>query len=145
MSKMGICTISSYRGSELFEAIGLDEDVCDLAFRNVSRRVGGAGFDRIAADVAVRHALFAEGDEDLGGYYKHRRGGMPHINSPRAVLALQKAARNDDPAEWQKYVDIVEADRPAARAARPARDPAGRRADSRSTRSSRPTASCAAS
>ncbi len=112
MSKMGICTIASYRGSELFEAIGLDEDVCNMAFRFVSRRVGGAGFDRIAGDVAVRHALYADGAEDLGGYYKHRRGGMPHINSPRAVLALQKAARNDDPAEWQKYVDIVEADRP---------------------------------
>ncbi|HSF87518.1 MAG TPA: glutamate synthase large subunit [Acidimicrobiia bacterium] len=113
MSKMGICTISSYRGSELFEAIGLDDEVCGLAFRFVSRRVGGAGFDRLAADVVARHAGYTEGEDDPGGYYKHRRGGIPHINSPRAVLALQKVARNDDPAEWAKYVDIVETDRPA--------------------------------
>jgi glutamate synthase (ferredoxin) len=113
MSKMGICTIASYRGSELFEAIGLDQDVCEMAFRFVSRRVGGCGFDRIAADVAVRHALYADGEEDLGGFYKHRRGGMPHINSPRAVLALQKAVRNDDPEQWDKYVAVVESDRPA--------------------------------
>ena len=112
MSKMGICTISAYRGSELFEAIGIDDDVCTVAFRYVSHRVGGAGFDRIAADVEARHALFAEGDEDPGGYYKHRRGGMPHIASPRAVLALQKAVRNDDPDEWASYLDIVETERP---------------------------------
>ncbi len=112
MSKMGICTISSYRGSELFEAIGLDDEVCNLAFRNVSRRVGGSGFERIAADVIVRHGRYTAGEEDPGGFYKHRRGGDPHINSPRAVLALQKAARNDDDAEWAKYVELVETGRP---------------------------------
>ena len=112
MSKMGICTISAYRGSELFEAIGIDDEVCDMAFGNVSHRVGGAGFDRIAADVEARHALFEVGEEDPGGYYKHRRGGMPHIAAPRAVLALQKAVRNDDPDEWAAYLDLVEADRP---------------------------------
>jgi len=112
MSKMGICTISAYRGSELFEAIGIDADVCDVAFRYVSHRVGGAGFDHIAAAVEARHALFAEGDEDPGGYYKHRRGGMPHINSPLAVLALQEVVRNDDPEAWASYLELVETDRP---------------------------------
>jgi glutamate synthase (ferredoxin) len=112
MSKMGICTISAYRGSELFEAIGIDDDVCEVAFRFVSHRVGGAGFDRISADVEVRHELFKDGEEDPGGYYKHRRGGMPHIASPRAVLALQKAVRNDDADEWASYLDIVETERP---------------------------------
>ncbi len=94
MSKMGICTIASYRGSELFEAIGLDEEVCELAFRFVSRRVGGAGFDRIAADTEARHAAFLDGEQEPGGYYKHRRGGAAHINGPKAVLALQKAVRS---------------------------------------------------
>ncbi len=111
MSKMGICTAASYRGSELFEAIGLDADVCELAFKFVSRRVGGTGFDRIAADIESRHAGYDDGDEDLGGYYKHRRGGMPHINSPSAVLALQKAVRSDDPEQWARYVGVVEAER----------------------------------
>jgi glutamate synthase (ferredoxin) len=112
MSKMGICTIASYRGSELFEAIGLDDEVCELAFRFVSRRVGGAGFDRIAADTETRHATFAAGEEDPGGYYKHRRGGAAHINGPRAVLALQKAVRQDDPAQWEAFKELVEVDRP---------------------------------
>ncbi|MDJ0960264.1 MAG: glutamate synthase large subunit [Acidimicrobiia bacterium] len=111
MSKMGICTISAYRGSELYESIGLNEDVCDVAFRYVQRRIGGVGFEELAADVLARHALFEDGDEDPGGYYKHRRGGMPHINSPRAVLAVQKAVRSGEQAEWKKYLDLVEESR----------------------------------
>jgi glutamate synthase domain-containing protein 2/glutamate synthase domain-containing protein 1/glutamate synthase domain-containing protein 3 len=111
MSKMGICTISAYRGSELFESIGLDDDVCESAFRFVQRRIGGIGFEAITADILARHALLQEGEEDPGGYYKHRRGGMPHINSPRAVLAVQKAVRSGDAKEYQKYLDVVEADR----------------------------------
>ncbi|MDQ3781316.1 MAG: glutamate synthase subunit alpha, partial [Actinomycetota bacterium] len=112
MSKMGICTIASYRGSELFEAIGLDAEVCDLAFRRASRRVGGAGLARIAADTEARHAGFAGGEEDPGGFYKHRGGGVPHINGPKAVLALQKAVRHDDPDRWAQYLALVEDDRP---------------------------------
>jgi len=113
MSKMGICTISAYRGSELFEAIGLDEEVCALAFRHVERRVGGAGFARIARDVLERHRRFGEGEEEVGGYYKHRRGGLPHINAPRAVLALQKAVRGGDWEAYEEYVRLVQEERPA--------------------------------
>ncbi len=112
MSKMGICTISAYRGSELFEAIGLDEEVCERAFTFVERRIGGVGFDHITADVLERHALYEAGEEDPGGFYKHRRGGMPHIASPRAVLAVQKAVRSGDPEEWDKYLGLVQEDRP---------------------------------
>jgi glutamate synthase (ferredoxin) len=112
MSKMGICTVKSYRSAELFEAIGLDADVCDLAFRFVSRRIGGVGFERICADVVDRHARFRGGGEEIEGYYKHRRGGVPHIASPRAVLALQKAVRSGDMEQYDKYLEIVEGDRP---------------------------------
>jgi glutamate synthase domain-containing protein 2/glutamate synthase domain-containing protein 1/glutamate synthase domain-containing protein 3 len=111
MSKMGICTISAYRGSELFEVIGLDDELCDLAFRYAGRRIGGIGFERIAADTITRHSNYTEGDDELGGFYKHRRGGMPHIASPRAVLAVQKAVRSGDPELWQKFVDVVQEDR----------------------------------
>ncbi|HDL41576.1 MAG TPA: glutamate synthase large subunit, partial [Actinobacteria bacterium] len=113
MSKMGICTIASYRGSELFEAIGLDHEVVDRAFRWVQHRIGGVGWDRIANDIIRRHADFETGDEDPGGYYKHRRGGMPHIAAPRAVLALQKAVRSGGTAQWEKYLGQVQDDRPA--------------------------------
>ena len=112
MSKMGICTVKSYRSAELFEAIGLDADVCDLAFRFVSRRIGGVGFERICTDVVDRHARFGGGGEEIEGYYKHRRGGVPHIASPRAVLALQKAVRSGDMEQYDKYLEIVEGDRP---------------------------------
>jgi glutamate synthase (ferredoxin) len=113
MSKMGICTIASYRASELFEAIGLDDEVVDRSFRRVQHRIGGVGWDGIASDIARRHADFDAGDEDPGGYYKHRRGGMPHIAAPRAVLALQKAVRSGETDAWGKYLGQVQDDRPA--------------------------------
>ena len=103
MSKMGICTISSYRGSELFELIGLDEELSRLSFRYAPRRVGGVGMERIATDVLTWHAKHEEGSEDPGGFYKHRRGGITHITSPAVVLALQKAVRSGEPAQWDAY------------------------------------------
>jgi glutamate synthase (ferredoxin) len=113
MSKMGICTVKSYRSSELFEAIGLDDEVCDLAFRVTQRRIGGVGFERIAADVVDRHRRYLSGDDEIEGYYKHRRGGVPHIAAPRAVLALQKAVRSGDMELYDKYLDLVDEARPA--------------------------------
>ncbi len=112
MSKMGVCTISAYRGSELFEAIGLDEEVCDIAFKNVQRRVGGAGFDRIAEHTLARHARYEGGGEEISGYYKFRRGGVEHINAPAAVLALQKAVRTGDWDRYEDYVRAIQRDRP---------------------------------
>ncbi len=113
MSKMGICTVKSYRSSELFEAIGLDEEVCDLAFRFTQRRIGGVGFDKITADVVERHRRYVSGDQEIEGYYKHRRGGVPHIAAPRAVLALQKAVRAGDMAMYDTYLSLVDEARPA--------------------------------
>ncbi|MEE8458003.1 MAG: glutamate synthase large subunit, partial [Acidimicrobiia bacterium] len=112
MSKMGICTVKSYRSSELFEAIGLDEEVCELAFRYTQRRIGGIGFDKIVKDVIERHRRYVDGGQEIEGFYKHRRGGVPHIAAPRAVLALQKAVRSGDQESFDKYLDLVEAARP---------------------------------
>nr|MDJ0792539.1 glutamate synthase large subunit [Acidimicrobiia bacterium] len=111
MSKMGICTVKSYRSSELFEAIGLEDDVCDLAFRFVSRRIGGVGFDRIFADVVERHARYAGDGEEIEGYYKHRRGGVPHVAAPLTLLGIQKAVRSGSYEDYEKYLDVVENDR----------------------------------
>ncbi len=112
MSKMGICTVKSYRSSELFEAIGLDDEVCDLAFRFTQRRIGGVGFDKITSDVIERHRRYVTGDEEIEGYYNHRRGGVPHVAAPRAVLALQKAVRSGDMDLYDKYLDLIEEARP---------------------------------
>jgi glutamate synthase (ferredoxin) len=111
MSKMGICTVSAYRGSELFEVIGLDDEVAELAFRFAPRRMPGAGFDRLAAHALEWHQRFAEGEEDSGGFYKHRGGGVLHVTGPAVVLAAQRAARSGDPADWQAYLDRIN-DRP---------------------------------
>jgi glutamate synthase domain-containing protein 2/glutamate synthase domain-containing protein 1/glutamate synthase domain-containing protein 3 len=114
LSKMGICTISAYRGSELFEAVGLDPDVAELAFRYARARVGGVGFDRLAADAA---AAYADTDAPVfpEGFYKHGgRSGMPHITTPRVALAAKRAARSGTAADWEKYLDAVSAGRPVA-------------------------------
>ena len=113
MSKMGICTVKSYRSSELFEAIGLNDEVCALSFRYVQRRIGGVGFDRLARDAIVRHARYQGEGSELEGFYKHRRGGVPHAAGPRAVLALQRAVRSGEMEAYDGYVSIVQDDRPA--------------------------------
>jgi glutamate synthase domain-containing protein 2/glutamate synthase domain-containing protein 1 len=112
MSKMGICTVKSYRSSELFEAIGLDDEVTELSFRFTQRRIGGVGFERITADVIERHRRYGSGAEEIEGYYKHRRGGVPHIAAPRAVLALQKAVRSGDMDLYDRYIELVQEARP---------------------------------
>jgi glutamate synthase domain-containing protein 2 len=111
MSKMGICTLSAYRGSELFEVIGLSEKVCERAFRNAPRRLRGIGHEEIARRVLVQHARYTSGDEDPGGFYKHTRHGEHHITAPKAVLDLQKSIRSDSPGMWDDYLKTVN-DRP---------------------------------
>jgi glutamate synthase domain-containing protein 2/glutamate synthase domain-containing protein 3 len=115
ISKMGICTLSAYRGSELFEVIGLDAEICELAFPYVSHRIGGWGLERIVADVMERHRRYPDsGSEEVDGFYKHSGGGgMSHINAPRVVLAIQKAVRSGGEEEYAKYLELVEASRPA--------------------------------
>lgn len=112
MSKMGICTVKSYRSSELFEAIGIDDEVCNLAFRYVERRIGGTGFESIFADVAERHARFVNEEPEIDGYYKHRRGGVPHTVTPKSVLALQRAVRQGEMDLFDSYLRAVQDERP---------------------------------
>ena len=108
MSKMGICTLKSYRGSSLFEVIGLDDEVTDLAFAYAEKRIGGIGLARVAEDTLALHAKFTEGDEDPGGFYKYRRGGEEHITSPKVVLRLQKAVRSGEWEDWEAYLSEIE-------------------------------------
>jgi len=107
MSKMGICTLSAYRGSELFEVIGLSEKVCRKAFRNAPRRLRGVGTKELARQALQRHEAYATGVPDPGGFYKHRRGSDTHVTSPLVVLAVQKAVRSGDPEDWDKYIEMI--------------------------------------
>jgi glutamate synthase (ferredoxin) len=113
MSKMGICTLAAYRGSEIFEVIGLSENVCHMAFRNAPRRLRGIGFDQIAAHALFHHDSYREGEAMAGGFYKHRRGEEFHITGPKIVLDLQKSVRSGESEAWDKYLSTI-GDRPPA-------------------------------
>lgn len=111
MSKMGICTVSAYRGGELFEVIGLDEEVCDTAFRFTPRRLGGLSLEDVANQQLELHAGYENGEEHSGGFYKHRRGGSVHITSPGVVLSVHKAVRSGEWSDWLTYLKDI-SDRP---------------------------------
>ena len=113
MSKMGICTLSAYRGSELFEVIGLSEGLCRKAFRNAPRRLRGIGIKELARQALQRHEAYTGGDTDPGGFYKHRRGSDTHVTSPMVVLGVQKAVRSGDPEDWDRYVEMISDREPA--------------------------------
>ncbi|HIE21750.1 MAG TPA: glutamate synthase subunit alpha, partial [Acidimicrobiia bacterium] len=111
MSKMGICTLAAYRGSELFEVIGLSEAVCRRAFRNAPRRLRGVGMAEIAKQALERHARYAGGKPESGGFYKHRGGEDLHVTGPKAVLELQKSVRSGEQAAWESYLETIRARR----------------------------------
>jgi len=98
MSKMGVSTVASYVGSQLFEAVGLSQEVVDEYFAGVASRVGGVGLDRIARDVLDRHRQAFEGGDGTGelanaGEYQWRRDGEVHLFNPQTVFKLQHATR----------------------------------------------------
>ena len=113
MSKMGICTLSAYRGSELFEVIGLSESVCRFAFRNAPRRLRGISIEDLADQALERHAKHQADDQESGGFYKHRRGQDTHVTGPMVVLALQKSVRSGDSADWERYLETIDTRDPA--------------------------------
>ncbi|MBI3943295.1 MAG: glutamate synthase large subunit [Chloroflexi bacterium] len=99
MSKMGISTIDSYCGAQIFEAIGLHETVIDTCFTHTPSRIGGIGFDQLSREVLSWHqAAFpaTAGDPvrlDSPGFYKFKKGGEYHAWRPQVVHALHKAVR----------------------------------------------------
>ena len=107
MSKMGICTVSSYRGSEIYEIIGLDKELTNNAFSNSYTRTEGLGYDKINDNLLIfgNEEPF---DLEIGGFYKHKKGSEPHVTSPVTVLKLQKAVRSGDREEWNKYLESLE-------------------------------------
>lgn len=99
MAKMGISTLHSYKGAQIFEAVGLAECVMDMCFRGAASRIGGADFEVLARETVARHMLaFPEG-RTMGteindfshnpGFYHWRSGGEHHINNPEALSKLQ--------------------------------------------------------
>ncbi len=102
MSKMGVSTVGSYRGAQIFEAIGLSNDVIDRYFTGTVSRLGGVGLDVIAAETRARHDVAypisgispAHRTLEVGGEYQWRREGEPHLFDPETVFRLQHATRS---------------------------------------------------
>ena len=115
LSKMGISTLSSYRGAQLFEIVGLAPEVVDLCFPGMPSRIGGADFSDLQADAAVLAALADDVQADLepGGLLKYMEGGEYHMFNPGVVKALQDAVRSGRRSDWQRYADLVN-QRPAS-------------------------------
>ncbi|MGE4488691.1 MAG: glutamate synthase large subunit [Kiritimatiellales bacterium] len=114
MSKMGISTLHSYRGAQIFEAIGLNSDVIDSYFEGTASRIGGLGLSEIAAEVEARHkSAFPARDVagrlklDIGGAYKWRRNGEEHLFHPLAVARLQEATRTDNIELYKEYAKMI--------------------------------------
>jgi glutamate synthase domain-containing protein 2/glutamate synthase domain-containing protein 1/glutamate synthase domain-containing protein 3 len=113
MSKMGISTLRSYHGAQLFEAIGLSKAFVDEYFTGTSSRISGIGPDEIAQEVLVRHKS-AFGDRpagslelDFGGEYHFRHTGEEHLWNPTTISKLQQAVMNDDATAYADYAKAV--------------------------------------
>ncbi len=116
MSKMGISTIASYTGAQVFEAIGLSREVVDEYFVGVTSKLGGVSIDMIAQETIARHHIaYPPGGEipgtkrlPIGGEYQWRRDGEPHLFDPETVFALQHATRNKRYDIFKKYTSRVD-------------------------------------
>jgi glutamate synthase (NADPH) large chain len=115
MSKMGVSTVASYTGAQIFEAIGLGNDLVDEYFVGTVSRLGGIGLDELAAEVAARHAVAhpknpeqrAHRKLELGGEYQWRREGEHHLFNPETVFKLQHATRAKRYDIFKQYTTAV--------------------------------------
>ncbi|MGC9450568.1 MAG: glutamate synthase large subunit [Oceanipulchritudo sp.] len=115
MAKMGISTVASYRGAQIFEAIGLSTTTVNRYFTGTAGRVEGAGINEIAEEALRRHRKAfpdrhnqdAEKALDPGGMYQWRRDGEYHLFNPKTIHLLQKAVRTGDYATFKEYSKLV--------------------------------------
>ncbi|MFL5843984.1 MAG: glutamate synthase central domain-containing protein, partial [Solirubrobacteraceae bacterium] len=107
ISKMGISTIQSYCGAQIFEAVGLERDVIDRHFNGTASRIGGVGLDTLAQEALDRHARaypLPEGDVlPVGGVYAWRRDGEHHMWNPETIALLQHSVRSQNGDAQEKY------------------------------------------
>ncbi|MHC5034303.1 MAG: glutamate synthase large subunit, partial [Planctomycetota bacterium] len=113
-SRMGISTIRSYLGAQIFEAVGLGRELVDRYFCGTPSRIGGIGLDEVASETVARHRLGFphDGPPDrllgVGGAYHVRAGGENHLWSPDAIHKLQHATRANDYEVFKEYTSIID-------------------------------------
>ena len=116
MSKMGVSTVASYTGAQIFEAIGLGQEVIDRCFAGTTSRLGGVDFDVLAQEIEQRHAKAYPADGvqsphrtlQVGGEYQWRREGDPHLFNPRTVFKLQHSTRSGRYEIFKEYTKSVD-------------------------------------
>src|SRR5690348_4693801 len=115
MSKMGVSTVASYTGAQIFEAIGLGPEVVGTCFAGTTSRLSGVGFDQLAEEISqrTRHAMGAGAGMDFrrldtGGEYQWRREGEHHLFSPEVVFKLQHATRSRRYEIFKEYTNLVD-------------------------------------
>ena len=113
LSKMGISTLQSYRGAQIFEALGVGLEVIDKCFCGTVSRVGGAGFSEICAESLLRHKqAFGEGSLNApyllsGGVYQWKRDGEYHLWNPDTIASLQDATRLGDYKKYREFANLI--------------------------------------
>jgi glutamate synthase domain-containing protein 2/glutamate synthase domain-containing protein 1/glutamate synthase domain-containing protein 3 len=113
MTKMGISTLQSYRGAQIFEAIGLNSEVVERYFTWTASRIEGVGLDVLAREAQLRHdhafrmSATLDGDLDVGGQYQWRRRGEHHMYNPSSVALLQHAVRAGNYKRFKEYSAVV--------------------------------------
>ena len=116
MSKMGISTLTSYKGARLFEALGLNEEVCRKYFGGTVTSIGGVGLDAITRDILKAHAEAYADDFDpeaplpMPGHYLYKKGGEKHAWEPKVIATLQLAVRNASFEKFREFSDLVDKD-----------------------------------
>ena len=113
-SKMGISTLQSYRGAQVFEAVGLNHSLVEAYFSGTASRIEGVGLDVLAREALLKHAYafqpLTESETELvvGGHYQYREGGEYHLLNPETISKLQQAVRANSPATFQEYTDLLD-------------------------------------
>lgn len=111
LSKMGICTIVSYEGAQIFEVLGLDKEVIDLCFGTITNRLSGKGFKQLEAELLDNHKLALSQDSYKslpdGGLYQWRVEGEKHLFNPKTIHLLQKSTRSADYGLFKEYAEAI--------------------------------------
>lgn len=114
MNKIGISTLNSYRGSQLFEALGLNSQLIDKYFPNTPSRIEGIGLYELEHEVAKRHKkafgvqdISGNLDMEIGGEYRWRRNGEKHMFNPLSIAKLQESVRQNNPNTYKEYANLV--------------------------------------
>ncbi|WP_016853499.1 glutamate synthase large subunit [Halomonas smyrnensis] len=115
LSKMGISTLASYRGSQLFEAVGLASEVMDLCFTGMASRIEGTGFAelQLQQELRAKDAWSPRKSISHGGLMKYVHGHEYHAYNPDVVKALQEAVQEGDYAKWKRFAGLVNDREPA--------------------------------